>query len=198
MKVNKGLLALGAVIFVILVILIWPSNKSNELEIPLDGPDRIDLEKADSDVSAVDKETLENFEGIYEGMIEINSLELAARSFLAKIPVAKAKADLEDSLQDGFPVSFKLDEDGRWELDLGQAFSQYQITTIISTSEDIIEKDKRVLGAKRSFYIPDLDDNLYLRLNGNLLDQLVGTFILEGENKLMELSVTGSYKLDKN
>ncbi|NLY72357.1 MAG: hypothetical protein GX079_01510 [Tissierellia bacterium] len=198
MEINKKALALVALIIIAFVIIIWPTKKIEGPSLYEPGHNIIEEGKAESQTSQVETEVLEDFEGVYSGRIELSSIELVARTFLAKIPVALAKSELEDSLKDGFPVDFILEEDGSWELDLGRAFSQYQITSIISTSEDRIKKEDGILAANRSFYIPDLDDYLYLRLNGNLLDKLEGTFILEGENKNMKLAVIGSYKLIKN
>lgn len=197
MEINKKTLALVALIIIALVIIIWPSKKT-ERSIPFEqGLDKIEEGRAESQTTNIDSEVLEDFEGIYSGIIELSSLELVAKTFLAKLPVALARNELEEKLKDGFPVDFILKEDGSWELDLGQVFSQYKITSIVSTSEDRIKREDRILDAERYFYIPDLDDYLYLRLNGNLVGKLEGIFILEGENRQMQLAVIGNYKLIK-
>ena len=190
-------IALVVIFLLALVVLVWPSPSAPE-EKKQEVYGELELGRAPSEVELLDRELVErSLAGRYEGRVEIDSLELVAKNFLVKIPVARAREDLEKGLEGGFLVAFTLEEDGSWELDLGETFSQYRITSLVSTTTDRVDFEDGLIDIKREFYIAELDDKLYLKLRGHVLDYVGGTLILEGENKMMKLSVLGSFKLDK-
>ncbi len=196
---NKKLIFAGLIFLLAFIVLIWPSSKDSLPSGPISqARERLESGKAGSEIIFLEREEEpKSLAGHFRGRVDIDSFELVGKSFLSRAAVALIKANLERDLGQGFYVDFYLEEDGSWLMDLGESFSSYQITTLVSTTEDRVDFKEGLLDARREFYIPDLKDSLYLKLRGHVLDYVGGTLILEGENDIMKLSVVGSFKLDR-
>lgn len=197
-KINKKYLAILGLFLVAVLLLIWPNAKEPKLPDEINNGEKVEEGRAEEEILAAEKEVnKENIPGTYRGHVTIDSMELVGKTLLTKIPVALAKKQMEEELAKGLDVSLIVTKNGAWTLDLGDTFSTYQITTIVSTEEDKINMENGAFETKRGFYIPDLGDNIYLTLKGHVLDYVQGTLIIEGDTSNMELSFLGSFKLEK-
>lgn len=196
-QINKKYVAIVGFLLLAVLLIIWPNAKKPKL------PEEIVSEQlqgglAQEEILAAEKEEkINKISGSYSGHVTIDSMELVGKTLLAKIPVALAKKQMETELAKGLDVRLIITKDGAWTLDLGDTFSMYQITTIVSTQEDKIDMEDGAFEANRGFYIPELGDNIYLTLKGHVLDQVQGTMLIEGDTSTMKMSFLGSFKLLK-
>ncbi|HZK10207.1 MAG TPA: hypothetical protein VFD08_03965 [Clostridia bacterium] len=194
---NKKFLAAFAFIFLALVFLFWPETKGPKEPLDINVAE-VEQGKAEEETLITEKEEqIEKISGSYGGQVNVDSIELVGKNIFYKVPVALAKNELEEQLAEGFYVNLIITEDGAWTLDLGDTFAQYQITTIGSTQEDRIDMEEGSFEAERGFFVPDLDDNIYLTLRGHVLDSVQGTILLEGDTPNIKLSFLGSFNLIK-
>ncbi|NLY35649.1 MAG: hypothetical protein GX046_00290 [Tissierellia bacterium] len=148
-------------------------------------------------LSGVRQTSMQRVSGQYFGRGFIDSIELMGKLPLTKRPLALVKKKLEADLSGGFDVNLNLKSDGRWTLDLGETFAKYGITTISSSEEGKIDLNDSKFKAKSSFYLPRLRDTLFLTVKGQILEQVQGTLLLEGDTTYIKISLRGSFLLTK-